>query len=175
MVITGACGTVTSNPATLTVNALPNCALQTNTTVRILLHHLLLQRYDLLSMGRGRFYSYYNLQEISVQGTYNVTITNASGCTSGCSRTLTVIHHQHQYSHYTDICSGTAITQIDITNPNSVPTTPVGQNQYCKSYRYSSKWNWSSIRYGHLLTQYKQQHLLLPTAGAVHLQLLLQQ
>jgi hypothetical protein len=91
--VTNSSGCTSSCSRTLTVNPLPVCAIAGNNTVCSGVA-------TSFTASGGTSYSWSGpsgftantaiITNITTAGTYNVTVTNSSGCTSSCSRTLTV-------------------------------------------------------------------------------------
>jgi hypothetical protein len=93
VVVTGQCGAQTSQEVTLTVNALPACSI-TGTNIICSNETTSFAATAATSYswtGPGGFTATtQSTGNISVAGTYTVTLTTSSGCQSSCSRTLTV-------------------------------------------------------------------------------------
>jgi hypothetical protein len=86
---TNACGSVTSNHIVVTVNPIPNCTITGNGSIceGQTAHLCAPAGYASYSWSTGETTA---CIDVTKTGTYSVTVTNASGCSSTCSKDVTV-------------------------------------------------------------------------------------
>ncbi|MEO7140515.1 MAG: hypothetical protein ABIY51_09630, partial [Ferruginibacter sp.] len=110
VLVTNANGCTSSCSRTLTVNALPVCSITGN-------QFICAGGFSVFTASGGTGYSWTGpggftaatagTGNITVAGTYTVTVTNANGCTSSCSRLLTVVDNPIIFNLTpTNFCAG---------------------------------------------------------------------